>query len=124
MRGEILTTRTDGTDTVPVGMVSFNVMGNLDIGAFTIQEEEFRMMPDPTPGAVDGAMVLDPDDAGNPVPIGMCGGVTAETAPDRGNLLSDATDAESLLIGEEGELPSGATAATSGALPPAFTSCA
>ena len=119
--GEILTTREDPDDstmTLPVGMVSFNVMGNLDIGAFTIMKETFRMRQVDPACTTDCAMEIHPDDAGNPVPTGMCSGVTAETAPDRGNLLSDPTDAESRLIGEEGERPSGAIVATSGALAP------
>ena len=106
-RGDILTV--DPTSTPPgaaVGMVSFNVMGNLDIGAFTVKEETFQMTTDDPPALVmvDGA----------PVPTGECAG-GMENAVDQGTLM----DAEGeLLISEEGDLPSGVTMATTGEMAP------
>ena len=101
-RGNILTVDNDND---PVGMISFNVMGNLDIGAFTIKPETFEL-------DVNDEMVLGDD--GNPIPTGTCDG-GAEDTVDRGTLM----DAEGMpLIGEEGELPSGADSAGSGDLAP------
>ena len=95
-------------DDPPVGTVSFNVMGNLDIGAFNIKAETFQMtMPDegnPALVMVDGA----------PVPNGTCDPGMANVV-DRGDLLgSDRMP----LIGEEGELPSGVDSANTAALAP------
>ena len=101
--GEIL--RADGTD--PDGTISFNVMGNLDIGAFTVKTETFALtdVNDPTS--------FDLDEDGNKMPTGTCDGVE-EGEVDRGTLMN----ADGLLIGEEGERPSGAEMATTGDLAP------
>ena len=91
----------------PVGTVSFNVMGNLDIGAFNIKAETFEMTGE------EGSMVLVMKD-GAPVPNGTCDGGMANVV-DRGDLLgSDRMP----LIGEEGELPSGVDSANTTALAP------
>ena len=101
--GEIL--RADGTE--PDGTISFNIMGNLDIGAFTVKAETFLDAND------DGTPDLDED--GNRTPTGTCDGVAEGGDPDRGTLV----DAQGMmLIGEDGELPSGVTAASTPALPP------
>ena len=101
--GEIL--RADGTD--PDGSISFNVMGNLDIGAFTVKPETFQLS-DPEDVNSDLVMV-----DGSPVPTGTCEGV-GEGEVDRGTLMN----ADGLLIGEEGERPSGVEMATTGDLVP------
>ncbi|MDE0003900.1 MAG: hypothetical protein OXQ29_14515 [Rhodospirillaceae bacterium] len=98
--------RNDGT--APDGMISFNVMGNLDIGAFTVKPEVFLYE---TPGDSTTPLVLDAD--GNRQPTETCTGV-AEGAVDRGTLMN----ADGLLIGEEGERPSGVDVATTGDLAP------
>ena len=93
-RGDILAN--DGT--APDGTISFNVMGNLNIGAFSLIEETY---------AADGEGNLT-------VPTESCAGVD-EGAVDRGTLV----DADGMmLIGEEGEMPSGVDAASSGSLAP------
>ena len=91
LAGKIISTVVDDE-----GAISFNVMGNLDIGAFSIQEETFVTMTPPNP-------------------TGMCEGVAAAAAPDRGNLV-DAVGMR--LIIEEGDLPSGAEAASTGPMAP------
>ena len=112
-RGDILLVD-DQMDDAAIGMVSFNIMGNLDTGAFTVKPETFRMRLVTPEGAADGPMEIYPDDAGKPVPTGTCAGV-AEGGVDRGT-LKDA-DGE-LLIGEEGERSSGVEMATTGDMPP------
>ena len=88
VRGDIL--HVDNSDN-PTGMVSFNVMGNLDIGAFNLKPETFDM---DTP----------------PNPTGTCDPGVANTV-DRGGLIG----ADRMpLIGEEGELPSGVESASTG----------
>ena len=73
--------------------ITFDVMGNLDIGAFTIQEESYDAMTPPNP-------------------TGMCEGVDAGSV-DQGTL----EDADGMkLINEDGDLPSGVTSASSGNL--------
>ncbi len=101
--GEIL--RADGTP--PDGSISFNVMGNLDIGAFTVKTETFALtdVNDPTS--------FDLDEDGNRMPTGTCEGV-GEGEVDRGTLMG----ADGLLIGEEGERASGVEMATTGTLAP------
>ena len=95
-RGDILTlTNPDDATSAPIGMISFNVMGNLDIGAFTTQAETF-------------------DAETPPNPTGTCAGGMADQV-DQGNLL----DAQGMpLISEEGDLPSGVESATTGAEAP------
>jgi hypothetical protein len=76
------------------GMIGFNVMGNLDIGAFTTTIEPDTFNRTTLEGSVG------------------CTANAAETV-DRGTLV----DAESMmLIGEEGERPSGAESASTGLL--------
>jgi hypothetical protein len=100
VRGDILNDEADA-----LGTVSFNVMGNLDIGAFRIKEELFQ--------EADGALVLGAD--GNPIPTESCDAVAEGGDPDRGTLV----DSEGMmLISKEGDLPSGVDAASSGALAP------
>ena len=99
--GSILSTDADG-----MGTVSFNVMGNLDLGAFTIKQEVFQ--------DTDTDGTLDEDADGNPIPTETCDGV-GEGEVDRGTLV----DADGMmLIGEEGERASGVEAASSGSLTP------
>ena len=85
--------------------VEFTVTGDLDIGAFTIKEETFQMAGDPP-------MLVMMN--GSPVPTGTCDGV-AEGSVDQGTLKGADGMA---LIGEEGEMPSGVTSASSGNLDP------
>ena len=88
-RGDILDV--DDNTGNPTGMVSFNVMGNLDIGAFNLKPETFDGMTPPNP-------------------TGECDPGVANTV-DRGDLIG----ADRMpLIGEEGELPSGVESATTG----------
>lgn len=88
------------------GTISFNIMGNLDVGAFTVKDETFL--------DADNDGNADLDDDGNRTPTGTCDGVAAG-AVDRGTLI----DAASMpLIGEDGERPSGLTAASTPALTP------
>jgi hypothetical protein len=76
------------------GMIGFNVMGNLDIGAFSTNLEPAEFNRTTLEGSVG------------------CTANAAETV-DRGTLV----DAESMmLIGEEGERPSGAESASTGLL--------
>ena len=100
--GNIL--QNDGTD--PDGTISFNIMGNLDVGAFTVKDETFL--------DANNDNVPDLDDDGNRTPTGTCDGV-AEGGVDRGTLI----DAASMpLIGEDGERPSGVTMASTPSLSP------
>ena len=105
-RGDILTQDSENPPN-PLGMVSFNIMGNLDIGAFSVErvtytQERTAAPADPT---------LEVDGQGNRFPAGTCDGVTADNAPDRGNLV----DAEGMpLIGKDGERPSGVASASTG----------
>ena len=90
--------------------VGFNLMGNLDIGAFNIKEESFEQMltPDTTDAADATQDVIGPD--GNPIPNGTCD-VPAEDSVDQGDLV----DADGMpLISEDGDLPSGIDAANFG----------
>ena len=91
-RGDILDVVDNTADPiVATGMVSFNVMGNLDIGAFNLKPETFDGMTPPNP-------------------TGECDPGVANTV-DRGDLIG----ADRMpLIGEEGELPSGVESATTG----------
>ena len=82
------------------GMISFNVMGNLDIGAFHVLDEVFmNANGDIVQPGTEGAMAsVD------------CPSVAAEMV-DRGTLV----DAEGMmLVGEMGELPTGAESGASG----------
>ena len=94
-RGDILTVvDPDADPIVSTGMVSFNVMGNLDIGAFNLKAETFTANMPETPANATGT----------------CDGGAADTI-DRGDLVG----ADGMpLIGEEGELPSGVEAASTG----------
>ena len=94
-RGDILAVVDPSADPiVSTGMVSFNVMGNLDIGAFNIKAETFADGMPETPANATGT----------------CDGGAADTV-DRGDLVG----ADNMpLIGEEGELPSGVEAAGTG----------
>ena len=104
-RGDILSTVADA-----MGTVSFNVMGNLDLGAFTQKPEVFLREGDDQTDT-NAAFVMED---GARVPTESCDGV-GEGQIDRGNLV----DAEGMmLIGEEGERPSGVTAASTGPLAP------
>lgn len=99
-RGDILSTgpNDDEGNPTPVGLISFNVMGNLDIGAFNLKMETFEGEGGETPANATGT----------------CDAV-GEGQVDQGDLV----DAESMkLIGEEGELPSGVTAASTGMIAP------
>ena len=111
-RGDILTTDPDSTPAgAAIGKVSFHIMGNLNLGAFTLKPETFEMEDDGQGGMRRVLM------NGEPVVDGMttCTGVTAATAPDRGTLV----DSEGMfLISEEGDLPSGVDVASSGELDP------
>ena len=106
--GEIL--RADGTP--PDGTISFNIMGNMDVGAFTVKDEVFL--------DADDNNEPDLDEDGNRIPTATCVGAengvaVGEGEVDQGNLI----DAEGMeLIGEEGERPSGVVAASTRALTP------
>ena len=80
------------------GTIAFNVEGNLDIGAFTTNLED----PEATP--VFNRMTL-ANSAGCMA--------TAAGVPDRGTFVDDMA---MMLVGEEGELPSGVDSASTGAL--------
>ena len=106
--GEIL--RNDGTP--PDGTISFNIMGNLDVGAFTVMDEIWLDTNN------DGTPDLDED--GNRTPTATCVGAeegvaVGEGEVDPGNLMDANGDN---LIGKEGERPSGVTAASTPALSP------
>lgn len=96
----------DGIILPAAAKVGFNVMGNLDIGAFSTKKEVFEMEDDGQGGMqvkmVDGARV----------PTETCGGVDAGSV-DQGTL--EGSDGMK-LISEEGDLPSGVDAASTGNL--------
>ena len=77
------------------GMISFNVMGNLDIGAFSVNAED---------------ATFDRDTLAN---TAGCMGV-GEGSVDPGELFD--ADGETLIDAEDGALPSGATEASTGPL--------
>ena len=83
IRGDIL--EIDENDAA-VGKVSFNVVGNLDIGAFSVQLDD------------------------SAAPAATCVGGTTDTV-DRGDLVGADNKP---LIGKEGELPSGVESASTG----------
>ena len=92
----------DPNDVIPTdGMISFNVMGNLDIGAFHVLDEIFLV-----DGEGEGVL---PGTEGA-MPSVDCPMAAAETV-DRGTLV-DGEDA--MLVGEEGELPTGAESGATG----------
>ena len=110
VRGNILTTDPDSTPAgAAIGMISFNVMGNLDIGAFTVKPETFQRVN--AEDATSALVMMD----GAPVPTGTCDGGMEDTV-DRGTLVAGMPAMQ--LIGEEGELPSGADSAGTGDLAP------
>ncbi|MCY4514736.1 MAG: hypothetical protein OXC69_06360 [Candidatus Tectomicrobia bacterium] len=82
------------------GMISFTVMGNLDIGAFSVIDEEFQ--------DAEGTVVAAGTEGAIPSAVCPTG---AEGAPDRGTLVDSEGD---MLVGEEGELPMGADSGSSG----------
>ena len=77
------------------GTISFNVAGNLDIGAFTTTEESGMFVRETLAMSIG------------------CNAPNAAGAPDRGTFVDDLG---MMLVGEEGELPSGVDSASTGGL--------